>query len=141
MNLEYIEDLIEKENINLIDTYLEDTAGAYMNYDKINVIIYDTSKLETSFEEKQVLAEELGHYYMDATYKFNSTFNLISKQEYRAKKWAYFILVPYESLRKAIRNGFHTIYELADFFDVTIEYMQNAIEFYINKYGGFECLN
>lgn len=59
MNLEYIQDLIEKENINLIDTYLEDTAGSYINYDKINAIIYDTSKLETFMEEKQVLAEEL----------------------------------------------------------------------------------
>ena len=59
MNIEYIEDLIEKENINLVDTYLEDTAGAYVNYNKINVIIYDTSKLCTSMEEKQVLAEEL----------------------------------------------------------------------------------
>lgn len=59
MNLEYIEDLIEKENINLIDTYLEDTAGSYINYDKINAIIYDSSKLETSMRKKQVLAEEL----------------------------------------------------------------------------------
>lgn len=59
MNLEYIEDLIEKENINLIDTYLEDTAGSYINYDKINAIIYDTAKIETSMRKKQVLAEEL----------------------------------------------------------------------------------
>ena len=59
MNLEYIEDLIEKESINLIDTYLEDTAGSYINYDKINAIIYDASKLETSMRKKQVLAEEL----------------------------------------------------------------------------------
>lgn len=59
MNLEYIEDLIEKENINLIDTYLEDTLGAYINYEKFNAIIYDTSKIETSIEQKQVLAEEL----------------------------------------------------------------------------------
>lgn len=72
---------------------------------------------------------------MDATYKFNSASNLISKQEYRAKKWAYYILVPYENLKKAIKSGFNTIYELADYFDVTIEYMQNAIKFYQDKYG------
>lgn len=59
MHLEGLEDLIEKENINLVDTYLEDTSGAYVNYNKINVIIYDTSKLCSSMEEKQVLAEEL----------------------------------------------------------------------------------
>ncbi len=59
MDLEYIEDLINRENINLIDTYLEDTAGAYVNYDKINAILYDSSKLKTSALKKQTLAEEL----------------------------------------------------------------------------------
>ena len=37
----------------------------------------------------------------------------------------------------------NTIYSLSEYFEVTIEYMQNAIEFYINKYGDFtkEALN
>ena len=39
MNIEYIEDLIYRENINLIDTYLEDSSGAYINYNKINLIL------------------------------------------------------------------------------------------------------
>lgn len=78
---------------------------------------------------------------MDATYKFNSASNIISKQEYRAKKWAFYVLIPYEKLKNAIKNGLNTIYELADFFDVSIEYMQSAIEFYKSKYGGLLCLN
>ena len=52
MNIDYIEDLINRENINLVNTYLEDSAGAYINYKKLNVIIYSTYK-------KEVLAEEL----------------------------------------------------------------------------------
>lgn len=59
MDLEYIENLINRENINLIDTYLEDASGAYINYNKINAILYDSHKLETSIEKKQVLVEEL----------------------------------------------------------------------------------
>lgn len=59
MNLDYIEDLINRENINLIDTYLEDTNGAYINYNKLNVILYDSSKLNSSIEKKETLAEEL----------------------------------------------------------------------------------
>ncbi len=104
MNLDYIEDLIKKENINLIDTYLEDTSGAYINYDKLNIILYDTSKLDSSNMKKEIFAEELGHYYYDATYKFNSDLQFISKQEYRAKKWSYYILIPFENLRRAILN-------------------------------------
>lgn len=102
MDLNYIEDLINRENINLIDTYLEDSSGAYINYNKLNVIIYDSSKLLSSIEKKETLAEELGHYYYDATYKFDSNLDLVSKQEYRAKKWSYYALIPYENLKSAI---------------------------------------
>ena len=63
MNLEYIEDLIDRENINLIDTYLENAHGCYVNYEKLNLILYDSSKLKNTNEKKQVLTEELGHYY------------------------------------------------------------------------------
>lgn len=59
MNLDYIEDLIDRENINLIDTYLEDSSGAYINYNKLNVIIYDSSKISSNIDKKLVLAEEL----------------------------------------------------------------------------------
>lgn len=104
MNIEFMEDLINRENINLLDTYLEDTAGAYINYDKLNIILYDSKKLTNNTEKMQVLAEELGHYYYDATYKFDSDLHLISKQEYRAKKWAYSVLIPFERLKLAIQN-------------------------------------
>ncbi len=104
MDLEYIEDLIDREKINLIDTYLEETPGAYAKYKKLNVIFCDNSKLNNSLERKQTLSEELGHYYFDATYKFNSNIDYIGKQEYRAKKWSYNVLVPFEKLKSAISN-------------------------------------
>ena len=59
MSIDYIEDLINRENINLVNTYLEDSAGAYINYKKLNVIIYDTTKIKSSTYKKEVLAEEL----------------------------------------------------------------------------------
>lgn len=102
MSLDYLEDLISKENINLIDTYLEYTSGAFVNYDKLNVILYDSKQIKSNTLKKQVLAEELGHYYMDATYKFNSDETFIRKQEYRAKKWSYYVLIPFENLKSAI---------------------------------------
>lgn len=104
MNLDYIEDLINRENINLIDTYLEDTSGAYVNYNKLNVILYDSSKLDSSIKRKEIFAEELGHYYYDATYKFNSDIAFINKQEYKAKKYSYNILISFEKLKLAIKN-------------------------------------
>jgi len=40
---------------------------------------------------------------MDATYPASSNDKvLIDKQEYRAKKWSYFVLIPFENLKSAI---------------------------------------
>ncbi len=102
MNLEKIESLIERENINLIDTVLEDTSGAFVNYDKLNLILYDRKQIYNSTEKNKYFLKNYGHYYYDATYKFDSNLQLVSKQEYRAKKWSYNVLIPFEKLKSAI---------------------------------------
>ena len=35
----------------------------------------------------------------------------------------------------AIKNGITKLYDLAEYFDVSIKFMQNCLAFYINKYG------
>ena len=103
MNLSSLYDIAEKENIKVYNWYIEDVNGMYMNYHNINAIALNYDNLGTYIDEKCVLAEELGHYYMDATYPANTNDKvLINKQEYRAKKWSYNVLVSYENLRKAI---------------------------------------
>ena len=136
MKLDSLYNIAEKENIKVYDWYIEDTKGMYMNYHDINAIALNYDNLGTYIDEKCVLAEELGHYYMDATYPASSNDKiLIDKQEYRAKKWSYYVLIPFEKLKLAIKNGINTLYSLANYFDVTEEYMQNCINFYYSKYG------
>ena len=136
MELNTLYDLAEKENIKIYDWYLEDIDGMYLNYHNVNAIALNYDRLGTYIDEKCILAEELGHYYMDATYPASCTNTvLINKQEYRAKKWSYNTLVPFKSLRKAFSNGINTVYSLAEYFEVTEEYMRNCINFYTNKYG------
>ena len=77
--------------------------GIFINIDKINAIALNYDEFGTYIDEKCVLAEELGHYYYDATYSpYCKDLQVISKQERKAKKWSYYALVPYENLRKAI---------------------------------------
>lgn len=136
MELNRLYDIADNEHIILRDWHIEDCNGIYLNYDKINVIALDYDELGTYIDEKCTLAEELGHYYMDAKYNYHTTDNTLkSKQEYRAKKWSYTALIPFEKLKSAIKNGLYEIYQLADYFEVTYEYMQNAINFYQSKYG------
>lgn len=103
MELNSLYNIAEKENIKIYDWQIEDIDGMYLNYENINAIALNYDRLGTYVEEKCTLAEELGHYYMDATYPASCTDKvLIDKQEYRAKKWSYYALIPFEKLKSAV---------------------------------------
>ena len=105
MNLNNLYDLAEKEHIKIYDYYIENAYGCFLNIDKINAIALNYKSINNSFVEKETLSEELGHYYQDATYSINCTDTIfINKQEYRAKKWSYYVLIPFEKLKLAIKN-------------------------------------
>ena len=105
MELNSLYDIAEKENIKIYDWQIEDVDGIYLIYHNINAIALNYDRLGTYIDEKCTLAEELGHYYMDATYPASTSDKiLIDKQEYRAKKWSYICLIPFESLKSAILN-------------------------------------
>lgn len=122
-------DLAEKENIKIYDYNISEIFGMFINIGKINAITLSPSL--SSFEERAALAEELGHYYYDATYPVTCTdLQLISKQEYRAKKWAYNILIPREDLLCALKNGLDNIEDLSNYFEVPEQFMIDCIDFY-----------
>lgn len=103
MKLNDLYNIADKEKIKVYDWYIENAHGCFINIDKINAIALNYKDIDNSYIEKETLAEELGHYYQDATYYINCTDTiLISKQEYRAKKYARMVLVPYENLKLAI---------------------------------------
>ena len=105
MELNTLYDIADREKIKVYDWYIEDCNGIYLNYDKINAIALNYDNLGTYIDEKCTLAEELGHYFYDATYPANCTDKvIIDKQEYRAKKYSYYILIPLNNLRRAILN-------------------------------------
>ncbi len=106
MELNKLYDIVEKEKIKIYGWHIEDCNGIYLNYDNINAIALNYDALGTYIDEKCTLAEELGHYYYDATYSLYSDYNTISKQEYKAKKWSYNVLVPFEDLKSAVKNRY-----------------------------------
>lgn len=82
------------------------------------------------------MQKNYGHYYYNATYSlYCQDLQIISKQERKAKKWSYNVLIPFEDLRRAILNGKTSILLLAEYFDVTIQFMSKCITFYLEKYG------
>lgn len=131
MNLNNLYNLAEKEKIKVYDWHIENAYGAFINVDKINAIVLNYDEIGTYIEEKETLAEELGHYYYDATYPlYCEDKQLISRQEYRAHKWKCTALVTKEALKKAKEKGLNTAYEIAEELCVREETVKYAYEFY-----------
>jgi hypothetical protein len=132
---ENLYELADEEKIRILNYNIDECNGIFLNKDKHNIIALN-NKISSSNEEKEILAEELGHHFKSATYPVTCTnCIIIAKNEYKAKEWAYEYLIPYKDLQEAVGKGILTRDELADFFDVTSDFMQRCLEFYIGKYG------
>lgn len=86
MELLDLENIAEREKINIINYKMNKSKARIINYNNYYIFM-DYSKINTYTEEKCLLAEELGHYYYDSYYTLNSDQIFIDKQEYKALKW------------------------------------------------------
>lgn len=80
--------------------------------------------------ERIYLAHELGHCETASFYNVYSPFDIREKHERRANAWAISKLIPKTLYRKALRMGYDNVYSLAEYFSVTPEFMQKAVEYY-----------
>ena len=74
-------------------------------------------------QEREALAHELGHCEYGGFYNRYSKYDIRAKAERRADKWAFARLVPYGRLMQAVRHGVTDVWELAELFDVSCEFM------------------
>lgn len=81
-------------------------------------------------QEREALAHELGHCEYGGFYNRHSKYDIRAKAERRADKWAFARLVPYGRLMQAVRHGVTEVWDLAELFDVSCEFMQRAIAYY-----------
>lgn len=126
--------IAENEKIDVLNYKWTNTKARIFEIDNKYYIALDNNQINNSIEEKELLAEELGHYYCKALYYINSDKVLVDKCEHRAKKWAYSVLIPLKKLKEKIIQGFN-LYDLAEYFNVDCKYMYDCINFYTEKYG------
>lgn len=125
--------IAENEHIEILNYNWNSSKGKIFEINNNYYIGINNNIITNSIEEKQIFAEELGHYYCNAMYDIKVDQTIINKCEYRAKKWAYSVLVPLKILQQKISEGITNTYDLADYFEVDCEYMYNCLNFYNNK--------
>ena len=91
--------------------------------------------LETSAEKTCVLAEELGHHYTSVGNILDQSDPNNRKQEILARTWAYDGLIGLSRIIDAYKYGCQNRYEIAEYLEVTEEFLQDCINRYQAKYG------
>ena len=129
MELNKLYSIADKENISIINHRMKNKA-IICEIDKEYYIGLNYSKFDNSREEKELLAEELGHYYCNALYDIDADEETIRKKEYRARKWAFTTLAPASSLLKLEEEGCQYSYEVAEELGVSEELVNTAYAYY-----------
>lgn len=76
------------------------------------------------------LAHELGHCKTGAFYNRWAACDVRQKHENRANKWAIHRMIPKDALDEAVAEGYTDLYSLADYFNVTVDFMEKAVCWY-----------
>ncbi|MDJ1090686.1 ImmA/IrrE family metallo-endopeptidase [Macrococcus caseolyticus] len=104
-------------------------SGLYLERQKV-ILLKDKLPFKKRVE---ILSEEIGHYYTSAgditDYKNNA------KQEVIARKKGYELIINFDSLIFAWKDGIHNLYSMSSYFDVTEEFVLKALEHLKQKYG------
>ncbi len=97
--------------------------------------------IDTSTQKACVLSEELGHYYTTVGNIINLSDAQNRKQERQARLWAYNNRIGLYGLIKAYENGCRDRYETAEFLNVTVDFLEDAINCYCEKYGVYTTVD
>ena len=91
--------------------------------------------ITTTTEKSCVLAEELGHHETSVGNILDMTSAVNRKQERQARLWAYNKQIGLIGLVRAFEHGCQNRFEIAEYLEVTEEFLEECIECYRNKYG------
>lgn len=121
---------LEKDGVAVFDYPVEiDDAMTICMNDQYAIFI-DINQFQSAAEELSALAHEYGHCATGATHAVSSPLDLIEKHEYKADKFASHNLLAPSAMKQAIDDGYTEVWQLAEQFDVTEEFVQRAVYIY-----------
>lgn len=135
MNYEAL--LIEADSRNLI--VKEKPLRAHAGRIKGNRIAI---KIDMDSTEKAcILAEELGHHFTTVGNILNQDDVDNRKQELRARLWAYNKQIGLRGIIRAYEAHLTEMHEVAEFLEVTPEFLQDALQCYRSKYSPYTTVD
>lgn len=131
MELLELYQLADAEHIPVYSFDLPQTHSlSLMNNDGSCAVAIDPFGLNSTKDEKIRLAHELGHCVTGSFYNRYSDFDIKARSEYKADKWAIKKLIPKDELQAAFEQGYTEPWDLAEYFNVTEEFIIKAVNYY-----------
>lgn len=131
MELLELYQLADAEHIPVYSFDLPQTHSlSLMNNDGSCAVAIDPFGLNSTKDEKIRLAHELGHCVTGSFYNRYSDFDIKAKSEWKADKWAIKKLIPKDELQAAFEQGYTEPWDLAEYFNVTEEFIIKAVNYY-----------
>lgn len=93
-------------------------------------IFLDINKVRTPIREKMAVSHEYAHYRTGSLYLIDADEVTRRKAENRAEKAQILRLIPRDDLKAALADGCRSTWELAEYFNVTEDFMRRAVSYY-----------
>lgn len=136
-NAKKINDIIIADNIEVyVLPFRGNTKGMYGD----NVIAISDS-LVTESETLCILAEEVGHHKTSYGNVLDKKSLNYRKQEHLARGWAYKEIVSLPIIIEAFGKGCRSWYDIAEYLEVTEEFLKEAVQYFKNKYGIYKTID
>ena len=125
--------LAEQQHIEVIPFPLPQNGSISVQQEDGSCCIgIDRSIQTNSVQERTHLSHELGHCVTGSFYSIHTAVDCRQRHENRADKWAIQKLVPVDELDDAIAHGCTEIWDLAEHFGVTEDFMRKAVCYYVH---------
>lgn len=131
MGYEELLNKCEENNIVVVEKCFKSKAKGLWKDNKIGI----SKKIVTNVEKKCVLAEEIGHFKTTTGDITDQTKIENRKQELKARRYSYKLLVEPIDFIYAFKHGVKNRYELAEFLEVTESVLEEIIIDFKKKYG------
>ncbi len=127
---EKLVDYAHSNNTQVYEHELPNTRSVSLKLGDGYFIGIDTKALSDANDRAVHLAHEIGHCETDAFYCIYSPQVTRERLERKATVWAITHTIPLHRLKDAIARGITEEWELAEYFEVTVEFMHAALEYY-----------
>ena len=133
MEIRSLYDFAKQQNIEVLSFSMpQNESMSVMLEDGRCFVGMDDSVRDGGVRERVHLSHELGHCATGSFYNIHAAIDSRQRHENRANKWAIQALIPVEELDDAVAEGCHEIWELAERFGVTEDFIRKTLCYYVH---------